>query len=128
MICHTIETGTAVVIALPTFVVISLLTSIAGGLLTEPHSRDRRFPNRPETFGQGLGGVRRPAPNIEHDYRPPTGAAPTLASGSTSTTEAIFPRCSACSGVVVANRCIPRATIPVQPVWWLAPRPAPLSP
>ena len=47
---------------------------------------------------------------------------------STSITAAFFPSCRNCSAVVVANRCIPLATIPVHPVWWLAPRPAPLSP
>ena len=30
--------------------------------------------------------------------------------------------------VLVAKRCMARATRPVHPVWWLAPSPAPLSP
>ena len=39
-----------------------------------------------------------------------------------------FPEFEACSAVVVANRCMALAIIPVHPVWWLAPSPAPLSP
>ena len=39
-----------------------------------------------------------------------------------------LPPSTACSGVRVAKRCMVRAMRPVQPVWWLAPRPAPLSP
>ena len=41
---------------------------------------------------------------------------------------AALPSSATCPAVVVANRCIIRATMPVHPVWWLAPRPAPLSP
>src|SRR4029450_1827700 len=41
---------------------------------------------------------------------------------------AILPPWSACSGVMVAKPRMSSATVPVQPVWWLAPRPAPLSP
>ena len=48
--------------------------------------------------------------------------------GSTSVIAASLPSFKTCSDVVVANICIPRATIPVHPVWWLAPSPAPLSP
>jgi hypothetical protein len=33
-----------------------------------------------------------------------------------------------CSAVMALNICSSLATRPVQPVWWLAPRPAPLSP
>ena len=40
----------------------------------------------------------------------------------------LLPRSIAWSGVRVANRCISRAMTPVQPAWWLARRPAPLSP
>src|SRR5262245_17645461 len=39
-----------------------------------------------------------------------------LLSDSVSTMAAIVPSRSTCSAVVVANRCMPRATIPVQPV------------
>src|ERR1700756_868862 len=35
---------------------------------------------------------------------------------------------SASAGLRRANKSSVRAMIPVQPVWWLAPRPAPLSP
>ena len=48
--------------------------------------------------------------------------------GQLSTDERLLRSSTTCSGGVVANRCIPRAMTPVQPVWWLAPRPAPLSP
>ena len=61
----------------------------------------------------------------------PTGAATGEVAphaDSVSTIAAVLPSWSTCSAVVVANRCMVRATIPVQPVWWLAPRPAPLSP
>ena len=66
-----------------------------------------------------------------HDAPLPTrtGSRRWLAAGiGTSMTAAALPSSSICSAVVVANRCMVRAMIPVHPVWWLAPRPAPLSP
>jgi hypothetical protein len=40
-----------------------------------------------------------------------------------------FPNTSSIdSALIVPNRCMRGATSPVQPVWWLAPIPAPLSP
>jgi hypothetical protein len=38
---------------------------------------------------------------------------------------AALPSSRICSAVPVANRCMARAMMPVQPVWWLVPRPAP---
>src|SRR5947207_779953 len=48
--------------------------------------------------------------------------------GSTSVIAAALPSSRNCSAVLVANTCMARAMVPVHPVWWLAPRPAPLSP
>ena len=47
---------------------------------------------------------------------------------SISVMAAFLPSSRTCSADVVANRCMMRAMMPVQPVWWLAPMPAPLSP
>src|SRR6185437_1014810 len=55
-------------------------------------------------------------------------SAATGSAAPASTKAAVLPRSSACAAVVVAKRCMLRAMMPVQPVWWLAPRPAPLSP
>ena len=41
----------------------------------------------------------------------------------TSTTDAILPSCSTCSAVVVANKCMRQARMPVPPVCWLCKRP-----
>src|SRR5215469_5507731 len=43
-------------------------------------------------------------------------------------TRSAFPVWRASTGFIRAKRSRLRAMIPVQPVWWLAPRPAPLSP
>ena len=48
--------------------------------------------------------------------------------GSTSVKPAILPSSSDLLGRGRREQCMARAMIPVQPVWWLAPRPAPLSP
>jgi len=58
----------------------------------------------------------------------PTPAGVPLRGFSTSVIPVALPRWITCSAVVVANRCMHRATTPVHPVWWLAPSPAPLSP
>src|SRR5262249_40968507 len=47
--------------------------------------------------------------------------------GSISTTAASLPTLRNCSDELVALMCMMRAITPVQPVWWLAPSPAPLS-
>ena len=61
----------------------------------------------------GPGGVRRPA----------------VAAGCAMPAKvATLPPARKASGVTVAKRCISVAMMPVQPVWWLAPSPAPLSP
>src|SRR3989441_13317852 len=49
-------------------------------------------------------------------------------SAASSSAWAALPPSSSFSGSTVAKTCIRRATTPVQPVWWLAPSPAPLSP
>ena len=45
-----------------------------------------------------------------------------------STIAARWPSSRTWAAVVVANTLMTRAIAPVQPVWWLAPIPAPLSP
>src|SRR5262249_2645579 len=50
------------------------------------------------------------------------------ATAAAVSTYPVFPASSIFCGSMVAQRCIKRAMTPVQPVWWLAPSPAPLSP
>src|SRR5262249_34758455 len=50
------------------------------------------------------------------------------ATAAADSTYPVFPTSSIFWGSTVAKRCIRRAIPPVQPVWWLAPSPAPLSP
>src|SRR5262249_31766742 len=58
----------------------------------------------------------------------PTPANCSLGGFWSSTNTVILLGGSPRGGVVAGTRCKVRATMPVQPVWWLAPRPAPLSP
>ena len=55
----------------------------------------------------------RRAPSPQPPWRP---AAPLPTGSPTSVTAAALPSSTACSAVVVANRCMIRATMPVQPV------------
>src|SRR5438445_284999 len=73
-----------------------------------------------EQLGQPHSGVdlkQRRVPGVRH------GLCPT-----TSSAYCVLPTSSIFSGSTVAKTCIRRATTPVQPVWWFAPSPAPLSP
>src|SRR5437016_4575609 len=73
------------------------------------------------------GQLGQPDPGVDLEQRRIAVARHDFSAASTSTYP-VLPASSIFSGSMVAKRCIMRAMTPVQPVWWLAPRPAPLSP
>src|SRR5436190_1372657 len=73
------------------------------------------------------GQLCQPDPGVDLEQRRIAVARHDFSAASMSTYP-ILPASSIFSGSMVAKRCIMRAMTPVQPVWWLAPRPAPLSP
>src|SRR3989442_610485 len=73
------------------------------------------------------GQLGQPDPGVDLEQRREAAASHDFSAASRSPYP-VLPASSIFSGSMVAKRCIMRAMTPVQPVWWLAPRPAPLSP
>jgi len=102
---------------------------------TSARTRYRMSVMHPRSTPVGARHPVKPSPGLttaesrcrrEQAQRDPSSRTPH--SECVSTIAAFWPRASTCSAVVVENMCMTRATAPVQPVWWLAPIPAPSSP